>query len=119
MIRIYKMILLTILKILIILSKVLFVSCDYKGVVQDLHSLRRRALRVPQAEQRMYITRVNQPVMNALTPNIKIRTTALSKKSLTVFYSSRMMTLPAFIPGLKRSVKHSVGVGRAQFIFDV
>ena len=82
MIRIYKMILLTILKILIILSKVLFVSCDYKGVVQDLHSLRRRALRVPQAEQRMYIVRANQPVMNALPPRIAIRTAAFRRKSL-------------------------------------
>ena len=50
-------------------------------MLQERHSLRRRALRVPHAEQRMYIVRENQLVMNALTPRIKIRTAAFSKKS--------------------------------------
>src|SRR6185369_12158371 len=31
----------------------------------------------------MYITRVNHPVMNALTPNINIRTAAFNRKSFT------------------------------------
>src|SRR5215216_1933724 len=30
-----------------------------------------------------------------------------------------MMTLPAFIPGLKRPVKHGPGVSRSQIILDV
>ena len=50
-------------------------------MLQERHSLRRRALRVPHAEQRMYIVRENHVVINALTPRIKIRTTAFSKKS--------------------------------------
>jgi hypothetical protein len=50
-------------------------------LLQERHSLRLRALRVPQAEQRMYMVRANQLVMNALTPSIKIRTAAFSKKS--------------------------------------
>jgi hypothetical protein len=91
----------------------------YNDALHDLHSLRRRALRVPHAEQRMYIVRENQLVMNALTPSITIRTAAFSKKSLTVFYSSRMMSLPAFIPGLKRPVKHRPGVSGSQLILDV
>jgi len=92
---------------------------DQNRFLQVLHSLRRRALRVPHAEQRMYIVRENQLVMNALTPSITIRTAAFSKKSLTVFYSSRMMSLPAFIPGLKRPVKHRPGVSGSQLILDV
>ena len=53
-------------------------------VLHERHSLRRRALRVPQAEQRMYIVRVNQLVMNALTSSIPIRTAAFSRKSLNL-----------------------------------
>ena len=55
---------------------------DYLSVVlQDLHSLRLRAFRVPHAAQRMYIVRVNQLVMNALTPRIPISTAAFKRKS--------------------------------------
>jgi hypothetical protein len=54
---------------------------DQSLVLHDRHSLRRRALRVPQAEQRRYIVRANQLVMNALAPRIRIRTPAFSKKS--------------------------------------
>jgi hypothetical protein len=54
---------------------------DQNRFLQERHSVRRRALRVPHAEQRMYIVRANHPVMNALMPRIKIRTTAFSRKS--------------------------------------
>jgi len=53
----------------------------YNDALHDLHSFRRRALRVPHAEQRIYIVRANQLVTNALMPRIKIRTAAFSKKS--------------------------------------
>src|SRR5829696_3005511 len=57
---------------------------DYLNwVLHERHSERRRAFRVPHAEQRMYIVRVNQLVMNALTPSIKIKTTAFNRKSFT------------------------------------
>jgi hypothetical protein len=57
---------------------------DYSAVLQERHSFRRRALRVPHAAQRIYIVRVNQLVMNALTPKIPIRTAAFKRKSFNL-----------------------------------
>ena len=63
---------------------ILSVSGYLSVVLHDRHSLRLRALRVPHAAQRMYIVRVNQVVMNALTPRIPIRTAAFKRKSFNL-----------------------------------
>ena len=67
----------------VILSKTYSEKGAQSVVWHERHSERRRAFRVPHAEQRMYITRVNHPVMNALTPRINIRTAAFNRKSFT------------------------------------
>ena len=82
--------------------------------------MRRRALRVPHAEQRTYIVRANQLVMNALPPRIPIRTAAFSRNSFKLYdLHSGTYDLTAFIPGLKRPVKHRIGISSSQFILDV
>jgi hypothetical protein len=61
--------------------QMIYDQSDQSAVLHERHSLRLRALRVPHDAQRMYIVRVNQVVMNALTPSIPIRTAAFKRKS--------------------------------------
>ena len=84
-------------------------SSPYLSVSYTNGTLSPRALRVPHAEQRMYIVRVNQLVMNALTPSIPIRTAAFRRKSFNLNGSPLLWTdkTARVHTRLKRPVKHS------------